>query len=276
MGSEYLASRIDLNALGSAAMTVTCGSGAAVLTLSAATTSRYYHGDATNNSDDGTVPQQNGTDCLGVILKAALDALALTETFTVTFAPATGYYTITPDSGTIALSFSGAAGARMRRILGFSGNYGAAASAVSNQQPWYWLILPGKTRPTPRRVLPQAFRGSSVIGANGRSVGTGPLTIPYGRSWSCHRIAKAVALNQYATLSEGWTVERFFDYHRTGRRWLHFAEGTTVTSYANREAVYTLTEDGVNGFEPSFHVPHWDALIDIDFDVVEFTAGAGS
>lgn len=273
--SEYLASRIDLYHLGAATVSCTCASGSADITLSQSTASRYYHGDATDDTDDGTAPAQGGTDCLGPAFKVAFDASALTETITVTFDPATGFYTFTPSSGTLAMSFSGTAGTLMRHLLGMTGNRGAAASLTSQICPWYWLILPDKTKPSPRNVISGAYLGSETIGSSGLVYGVGPATLPRGRSWIEQRVPKATALNQYGG-ADAWTLERFYDYHRTHRRWLHFPPGTTTFSYANREAVYQLTGAGRDDFKMAFDVPHWVDYLNVPFDVVEHTAGASS
>lgn len=70
-------------------------------------------------------------------LKVALDA-ASARTYTVAFSPTTLAYTISVDSGTVALTFPAtAAGRRMRRILGFTASKTAAASHTSDMRPWY-------------------------------------------------------------------------------------------------------------------------------------------
>lgn len=134
--------------LGTATLTWTDSSG--TFSVSTASTDNFCHLGLTavniDSRDGGTV--NTGFSSFATWLKTAMDASASTRTFTVTWSSTNLTYTITPNSGTIALTFTSTAGARMRRILGFTANKSAAASQTSDMRPWYVMRaqIDGRTR----------------------------------------------------------------------------------------------------------------------------------
>lgn len=270
--SVYAGSRMDFAVLGIATMTVavTAG-GSAAISFTATTTYRLYHGDATDDTDDGVAPANEGTDCLGVVLAALLNAAGLGGTWTVTFAPTTGLYTIARDSGTFTLTFSGDAGTNMRRVLGHDGNRTAAASQVSNQPVWYWYIFPGAESDDSARQ-PNENRGFIQV-TGGRAYGVGPYTLGYGRSRRQAFVTPALSSNAVGG-AEAWTLERWFEHHRTGERFAWWGPSVTTFSYANREAIYQLSGNGLANWLRQPQMPNWHGYFSVPLDLVEYQAAA--
>lgn len=267
-------SRMDFYRLGIATMTVAVTAGAsAAISFTATTTYRLFHGDATHNTDDGTTPANEGTDCLGVVLAALLNAAGLGGTWTVTWDAANGYYTIARDSGTFTLTFSGTAGTLMRRVLGHSGNRSAAGSIQSNQAVWYWFPFPGAESDDearqPRDEVPRAY----VQVTGGKAYGLRPYTMAYGRARKQEYVTAARATNKVGG-AEAWTLERLFEHHADCERILWFDSTVTTFSYANREAVYQLSQEGVNGWRRLPVQPNWHAYFAVPLDLIEHTAAA--
>lgn len=269
--STYAGHRMDFAVLGIATMTVAVTAGAsAAISFTATTTYRLFHGDSTHNTDDGTSPTNEGTDCLGVVLAALLNAAGLGGTWTVTFAPTTGLYTIARDSGTFTLTFSGDAGTNMRRVLGHSGNRTAAASIASNQPAWYWFIFPGAESNDGARQ-PNENRGFAQT-TGGRVYAVRPYTLGYGRRRRQQFVPKALA-NNVDGGAEAWTLERFFE-HAIVNRAVWFGSTVTTFSYANREAVYHLSPAGIADWNRQPVDPNWPDYFAVDLDLSEWQAAA--
>jgi hypothetical protein len=119
-----------INGLGTVSLNLTeaAGGGAQAATIS---TGRFCHTDLTPVLGSGEYDDFAGA------LKAVLDAASANgQTYTVTWSTAAQTYTISA-AGAFTLAFSGAAGIRMRRILGFTADTSSATSQVSDMVPYY-------------------------------------------------------------------------------------------------------------------------------------------
>lgn len=287
--TTYYLSRWDCYRLGAMSVTVTESvAGAVLIAFTATTENRFYHGDATDNTEDGTLPADGGTRCFGVALQTALNTTGvLANTYTVTFAATTGLYTIARATGsaTFALTFSSlsAAGRRMRQALGFSGDKSAGTTFTSDRAPYFFLApAGGRTDDSGRQRVAAFPAGVVTIASGGRVYGAAPYSTAYGRSWDQSYQSDAACHNALDTTADGdvWTWERFFEHHRSGERFLFFPFGTTVLSYANRERAYHLSQAGLDDWSIERVVPHSDMYWLVRLAVIERDqgdpAGAGA
>lgn len=122
----------DFAAIGQCDLKVRDSAGSGTVSF---TSGLYCHDDLQSVLGSGNY------DDFSTILASQLNALSSPAgTFTVSWSDTT-YYTISYSGGTgnLVLIFTtpGAAGTRMRQVLGFTGNSAAAASHTSNATPYY-------------------------------------------------------------------------------------------------------------------------------------------
>lgn len=269
MSSAHLYSRIDHYVIGAAAMTVAVTAGGSALISFPATTSyRLYHGDATHNTADGVAPVNEGTDCVGVVLAALLNAAGLGGVWTVTWDRLVGAYAIARDSGTFTLSFdTDDVGVRMRRMLGHSGNRSAAASIVSNQPCWYWFPFPrGWSDDSGRQALED--RGYSAV-TGGRAYGVRAATLGYGRRLSMRHVEPERAINAEGG-AEAWTLERLGEHHFACERAVLFAQDAANHAYASRFGTFQLSPAGLAEWAINPIDPNWHGTFSVPLDLVEW------
>lgn len=118
---------------------------------------------------------------------AALAAAAPLLGFGCTWSTTTGRYTITNGGDAFDLTFSGAAGARMRALLGLSTDIVAAADSVTGDMvPWYVIVpaIAGLTADS--GVTRRSGVSKTATNANGGRYVLRPTSIPRVRSWEHH------------------------------------------------------------------------------------------
>lgn len=279
------ASRFACRRIGAMSVTVTESvAGAVTFTASADESHSFYHGDSTDDTSDGIPVADDGSLCFGVWLEDKLNADGtLLNTYTVAFAPTTGLYTISRATGsaTFALTFStlGAAGTRMRQALGFDGDQSTATSQTSDICPRYWLICGGdRAEYSDRQPSNEVVRGSVVYTSNGRVSGVAPYAIPYRHAWLQRFASHALSHNSQDATAGGdaWTMERFFEHHRDGERFLFFPStvvGTSACSYSNRDRAYSFSQAGIDGWEVRRIIPNSNLYWEVPFDCVEYDTG---
>lgn len=158
-----------------------------------------------------------GFSAFAAALQTAMDA-ATAQTVTVAFNASTLAYTIAVAAGTIALTLTGStARDKMRRILGFTGNKGAAASQVSDMRPWYVVraTIDGRTS-----YDQSAVRDDQIVTAraeDGRLYALGPTRLVRQARWEHHFEPKAAVHSRFAvadTLAGGasWTWEDWLNH----------------------------------------------------------------
>lgn len=272
----WLYARFDCYRLGAHSMTVTESSGGtALIALPAAATARFYHGDSTDNTGDGRLPSDGGTINLGAYLQSLLNSAGLANTYTVTWAPTTGLYTIARATGTatFSLTFStlSAAGERMRRVIGFSADQSTATTHTSTQSCWYWYAFDGAASADTGRQCRRETKRANVAVSGGRQVfKVKPYTRAYGRKWTQQFQSHADAFDSDDTTGgDVWTLERLFE-HLIDERFLWFPSTTTVFAYRNRQGVYELSDEGIEGWEIRRVIPNSDLFWDVTFDVIEW------
>lgn len=145
-------------------------------------------------------------------LQTAMNASGTARTFAVVWLPTTNRYTISVDSGTVSVAWSGAAQVRMRNLLGFSGALSAAASHTSTLCPRFsiepsiaymtgWIDFVAQ----PDRVAMGQTDGGGLTTLR-------PNLIPFRTAWSheyepidqVHRHSQAVADSPLWTWSDMW------------------------------------------------------------------------
>lgn len=276
----HLYARIDCYRLGAHSMTVTESSGgSALIALTATTGSRFYHGDSTHNTGDGKLPTDGGTVALCPKLTSLLNSAGLANTYAVSWAPTTGKITIARSTGTatFSLTFStlSDAGERMRLLLGFDGDQSSATTHTSDQSCRFWYAFDGaETDDSGRQPRSEVPRGFVALAGAQQVYGVSPYSRAYGRRWVQQFASHAQAHNsQDATGGDIWTLERLFEHLVSGERFLWFPYGTTTFKFANRTAVYALSQEGIDGWEIRRMVPNSDLYWAAPFDCIEVQPG---
>jgi hypothetical protein len=150
-------------------------------------------------------------------LKTAMDGSASARTFTVTWDATDLTYTITPNSGTLALTFIGTAGARMRRILGFTANKTAAASQESDMRPWY--VMRAQVDGRSKYDFPTAREGQikSSTGDDASMYTLAPTRLIHAAKWE-HAYEPPEAVHRRHAVSDttvggaSWTWQDWMDH----------------------------------------------------------------
>lgn len=149
-------------------------------------------------------------------LQSAMDA-ATSETVTVAFSTTTLAYTLTCTGGTFDITFNGDAGARMRRILGFTASQFGAGPHGSNMRPWYlWAAaIDGRARYDQPAMREGDIKRRFADG--GQMYSVGPVRPVYQARWAHQFEAKADVHRRFAdadTLASGasWTAQDFLDH----------------------------------------------------------------
>lgn len=144
-------------------------------------------------------------------LEAKMNAVSA-RAFQVQFDPADLIYEISIDSGAFALSFSGAAGARMRRILGFTGGNSPVANRASNMRPWYVnrAVVDGRSNYRPPTVVSGQVR--SARADDGQPYSLAPTRLVKSARWEhwfepAEAIRRADAVSDTTIGGASWTWE---------------------------------------------------------------------
>lgn len=215
MTTSYLAAWNQAR-YGSATIDWTDASGSHSVTIS---TGKFNHIAPTIYARDVNGVAQ--TIALGVdstfaaALQTAMDA-ATAQTVTVAWAVATGY-TLTCTGGTFTITFSGDAGTRMRRILGFTGNRSGSTSYVSQARERFRInaLIDARTN----YAQPAATDGqvSTARIASGLRYHIGPTVFAKEGSWEHHfepkrKLFRAFADADTVSAGENWTWEDLFEH----------------------------------------------------------------
>jgi hypothetical protein len=164
----------DLAVYGSVSVTLTDDGG--VFPLTPVSTGVLDH----DNLLDDCGMTASTTSYLGAVFEAMLNG-ASSDAYTVTFSRVTGLYTITdvtPAAGPFKLTWTGAAGLRLRNLLGFQADLLGATSYTSTHVPLYCIVpFGGAMANYPGPVQEKGHR-SSIRSSAGQAYRNGPLTIP--------------------------------------------------------------------------------------------------
>lgn len=202
--------------LGTATMTVTDSVGASVVSI---TTGSYCHLSLAAVTPDarGASAIDTGFDDFATALAAAINALA-TDTITVAWStPSLAYTIANASTSTLSISFSGAAGDRMRRILGFTANRSAAATYTSNMRPWY--VCRAEIDGRSAYTFPTAREGQirSAFGDDASLYTLSPTTLVQSAKWE-HRFEQPSHVHRRKadadTVAGGvsWTWQDWMDH----------------------------------------------------------------
>lgn len=138
-------------------------------------------------------------------------------TYTVAFNSTTLKYTISNDTANFSMTFTGAAGTVMQRILGFSGNKTGAATYTSDDQVYYAIqgTLGHKAAIGNDPIEYEADDIGEVGEADdGTSVGisreTAPTYMDFAIPWEVVEVTHA----SHATTETPWTWQHFFPHVR--------------------------------------------------------------
>jgi hypothetical protein len=182
------------------------------------TTGRYAHLDftAVDPKDRRGVTINTGFDDFATALQTAMDA-ATAQTVTVSWSATNGQYTIACTGAVFTLTFTGAPGATMRRIIGMHADRTGATSYVSSMRPWYFVraAIDGRTAYDQATVKDDQIRAS--MSADGTLYTLAPTRLITAARWEHHFEAKARVHSRFAdadTLNGGvsWTYEDFLNF----------------------------------------------------------------
>lgn len=270
-------SRFDTLQIGTLKVYVTESSGgSATITLSEATSRRYYHGDSTHLTEDGQLPANGGTATFGPALATALNAAGLANTYSVTWNASTGRYTVARATGTatfnLYFSVPGDAGTRMRRILGYSADKTGGTSYAGDFSPWYWQRFNARTsvdeggiRRRPVALVDQ------VVAYDGTIYTARPAAFVKRRRWTSNFHTAAFVFDEEDATGDVWTVERWFDHHAHGERFLLFEDGVSTYTHANRLITGVLSREGIESFLVFLEDNRLDRHYHVPFDILEVT-----
>lgn len=160
-------------------------------------------------------------------LQTLMDAAA-PETITVTRSAATGLYTLTSTGATFALDFTtdGAAGTRMRQLLGMTGNRSGSTSYSSQCFPKYLMV--------PQRQGRTAYTGVKQVTSS-------------MRQWTTDNGARGSLGSSYLARMARW--EHHFEAE--GRVWHRMADADTV-AFGHQYTWEALSEDAYQVGEMCF------------------------
>lgn len=189
----------DPAVIGSVSMRFTDDGGAAAVSF---TTGKRAHVSAASLARYGTAGLTYATGITAGTfasqLQTAIDAVA-TNTITVTRSATTGAYTLTnTDGAVLSLDFTtdGAAGTRMRQILGMTADKTGALAYTSDCTPKY-LLIPRNPRSSYKGIV----KGQGVKQWMTSAGDTGSLAPTYVRrvtSWSHEYESDAAVFDHYA------------------------------------------------------------------------------
>lgn len=199
----------SINGIGVVSLDLTeaAGGGAQTVTIS---TGRFCHSDLTSVLGSGEYVAFAGA------LKTALEAAsANTQTYTVTWSTTAQTYTIS-STAAFTLTFSGAAGIRMRRILGFTASTSSSTSHVSDMVPYYtWAAAQGISEKSGAYEAGDAAFDDE--GDDGSHDGIARETIATYEEFSVLHEAHDKVIQRRATEAVGdvsWTLQLLFQHCR--------------------------------------------------------------
>lgn len=201
--------------LGTATVTVTDAVGSAAVSI---TSGKYAHLSlaSVDPEDRSGTTIDTGYSDFATALATAINA-AMSDTITVTWSSSALTYTIAnSSSSTLQLAFSGAAGDRMRRILGLTANK-ATDPTTSDMRPWY--VMRAEVDGRAKYDQPAAKGGQirSAMGDDGTLYSLAPTRLIREARWEHEFEAKASIHRRFAvadTLAAGasYTWEDFMDH----------------------------------------------------------------
>lgn len=194
-----------------------------------------------------------------VALKALLDALGATVTYTVGFVKETGIYTITPSTGTVALTFTDTFS---RNLLGFSGNVAATASAVGTEIAKYGIVASVAARSDISWVYQMSGMTKVAISDDGTPYHSTPTTTPKLLDWRQVFETKAKTFAEFAAAPNNTDWRTMISHLATGEH-LACYDSNYAKTYIGK-----VREDGAafamgSVVQPSTGDPNYDAYWDI-------------
>jgi hypothetical protein len=156
---------------------------------------------------------------IAAAVKTMLDAVAVNPgSFTVTYSTSTNRYTVSnPDA--FVLTWTGDAGTRLRKILGYSGTTASGTSAVGDLAPYYSLVpaIAGRSKFSDVYVPDETQREASadddstfMVGKERGSDAMDPDDQIMWCDWQQAMEPLAAVLMRSAASSAPWTWEHFF------------------------------------------------------------------
>lgn len=254
MALYYLAAFLtsELGAM-SVVISGTAGSGTATLTPG-----RYAHVAISKTGLDAYT-------ALAAAVDSALDAAV--AGFTVSFDAATQAYTISHAS-TFTLTWTGDAGARLRKLLGFSGTLSGANSYTSDVRPYFAIVpsIAGRSKFSDVYVPDETVSEASADDGTTYGIGKERTADPMDpddeimhSDWQQAMEPLAAVMMRSAAASAPWTWEHFFK-HALLTHPFTVTDGATTT-------VHTLREEGA-GFTAAVRqrvVADYDGLWSMNF-----------
>jgi hypothetical protein len=202
--------------LGSATLTLTDSNGANVVTIS---TGKHCHLSlaAVNIDARDAAVLDTGFSAFAAALQTAINAACVLN-YTVAFSATSLEYEIESDlSGSFTLTFAGAAGATMRRILGFAVSTGSSNLHTSDMRPWYVMRAEIDGRAAYDLPLARAGQVRAAVGDDAAIYTLAPTRLIKSSKWEHrHEQPKHVHREQADadTLAAGrsWTWEDYLDH----------------------------------------------------------------
>lgn len=244
----YIEAGWDFSVIGQFSIQFTdAGGGPVNITFS---TGRYAHRDLTS------VMGASEYDDFAGALQAALNADAtLSGTYTVTFAPATGFYTVSIAAGTFTTS--NPSGTVAGRILGRTAAASAVSSFTSTVRAYYSIST---TTGAKSQVKDDYEPAGLVVG--GYTMGGGTYAVAPTGSIVFHDFTvpmetKAKTYTRSAVAADPWTFQHLFQ-HARGEYPIFVDEGSSP------RAVHRIRADAAH-FDPRREVADYDGHWSIDF-----------
>lgn len=220
----------DFERLGTGSVTFTDSGGAWTMTF---TEGAYAHIDFTG--------AMGGTDYddFATAIAAKITAAARPVTYAVSYSASTMRYSldVTSGSGSLAVSFSGAAGDIMKHILGFSGNVAATTSAIVSDVRPYYVIRAISLGPSNYSDEYESDDGINEDEADdGSSVSISRTSLPVYLDWEQHleeinapaagTSAGAGVFERTATAGAPWTWQHMIRHIRATEPFALYNEAT--------------------------------------------------
>ena len=197
----------------------------------------------------------------GVAVKAMMDA-AGGGPYTVTFAVDTGVpgitYTVSRAVGNFTFAFSGAAGTRLRRALGFGADLSGATSYTSTIRPYYCNVPEIGARSDFSDVYEPNDIVEEAVSDGGTAYAVARNTSELWSDWTQQMETKEETLTRSAAALVPWTWQ---DFVRHVRGQHPFA---VYSSSDGSHTVHKLRADGAYS-HPERVSPDYDGLWNIPF-----------
>lgn len=242
----YIEAGWDFAVIGQFSLQFTDAGGSSTIVIS---TGRYAHRDLTSVMGTGEYDDFAGA------LQAALNADAtLTGVYTVTFAQATGFYTVSIGAGTF--STANPSGTVAGRILGRTAAAAAVTSFTSTVRAYYSISTTtgGKSQVKDDYEQSGLVVGGHTMGATAYSATPSDSIVLH--DFTVPMETKEKTYSRSATSADPWTFQHLFEHVR-GEYPIFVDEG------ASPRSVHQLRAESAH-FEPRREVADYDGQWNID------------